>query len=125
MTDDLLARAEALREDLEDGDDDYADEREIIAELIAEIKRLKSFADDLMGNCNILRSRAQKAEAALERQAAYVARLETEYVKSQAARLFYADHNTGAQWGQVGESYREPYEKAANTNLEKIKRGEQ
>lgn len=54
----------------------------------------------------------------------YIKRLEAKYLQSQAARLFYATHNTGAQWGQVGELFREPYEKSARECLEHIKRGD-
>ena len=67
MSDDILARAEALREDLEDGDDDYADEREIIAELIAEIKR----------------------------QAAYVARLEAAFLEADERAIYWEYQYTG------------------------------
>lgn len=66
MTDDPLARAEALyRRDLS-FEEWYDLSRDMWPELIAEIKHLQSFADDLMGNCNILRSRAQNAEAQIQ-----------------------------------------------------------
>lgn len=42
MTEDIIERAKALCEDLKDGDDDYAEEREIIGNLVQEVKRLRS-----------------------------------------------------------------------------------
>ena len=58
-------------------------------------------------------------------QSKLIARLGAAYLQSQAARLFYAAQNAGAQWGQVGESFREPYEKTARESLERIKAGGQ
>ena len=104
--DDLLARAEALREDLEDG-------------LIAEIKRLKSFADDLMDNCNSLRNRAQQAEAQL--QAIIYDEEVPEWTKDY--HLLYS-----ALDGPIVEAARkwhQAYRKAQNSNLVRKKQNEQ
>jgi hypothetical protein len=96
MSDDLLIEtAESLCESLQDGDDDYAEERQIIRDLIAEISRLQTQVEnchaaknlhvrrseklqeqlaakdalnnDLMANCNQLRDRCWKAESELAR----------------------------------------------------------
>jgi len=96
MSDNLLIEtAESLCESLQDGDDDYAEERQIIRDLIAEINRLRaqvenchaaknlhvrrseklqeqlaakdSLNSDLMANCNQLRERCWKAESELDR----------------------------------------------------------
>ena len=145
---DILDRAEDLAERYNSSGFIHKEATLLLPELIAEIKRLRGqqkylamatpCSIDDQFSFHVFSARVtptpkqinysdglKKIIARDEQKAAYVARLETEYVKSQAARLFYADHNTGAQWGQVGESYREPYEKAANTSLEKIKKGEQ
>lgn len=115
-TDDLLARAEALDnsdpkmcEFCESNDCELCQDLiGLLPDLIAEVKRLKSFADDLMGNCNSLRSRAQKAEATCSR-------LEAAYLRE--ARIRMAAENR----------YTEPsdWEDEARMCLEQIKRGEQ
>lgn len=131
---DILDRAEALEAAINDAncniDDAYYDKMqdlgeqaiELIGPMIAEINRLKSFSDDLMGNCNALRSRAQKAEAELERQAAYVARLEAAYLDEVRENIRASKEFRFGQ--QTPDEYQAEIDKLAREALERIKRGE-
>lgn len=116
---DILDRAEELAERYNSSGFIHKEATLLLPELIAEIKRLKSFADDLMDNCNILRNRAQQAEAQL--QAIIYDEEVPEWTKDY--HLLYS-----ALDGPIVEAARkwhQAYRKAQNSNLVRKKQNEQ
>ena len=73
---------------------------------VVECKRLKEFSDDLMGHCNALRSRAQKAEAAA--------------IDDRAQYLLWLDANPDCKaWNfdELEQAKQEEYRKQAMESL--------